>query len=174
LEEGWDAVTQERVAARAGLARATVYRHWPDRAALLIEAIEPLASAMHGQPSGEFRVDLVAELDRFQRAISQPSEHRLLAALVYYGSTDPEIEQARKRMVAIHDSFLREVLRRAVESEDLDPSTDPDEAVAELMGPLCYRLLLSGEPTSRHYVEGIVDRFIAARAPRCRAPVARR
>jgi AcrR family transcriptional regulator len=169
-EEGWEAVTQERVAARAGVGRATVYRHWPDRANLLVDAIEEDGSAMHGKPVGDLRTDLIAELDRFRAAMSQPSQLRLLAALAHYAGTDPDIERARNRMVAIHGSFIRQAVSQGVKTGELDKTVDPDHAVAVLMGPACYRLLLSGEPTSRQFIEEVVDRVIAAYRPKRRAP----
>jgi AcrR family transcriptional regulator len=160
-EEGWDAVTQERVAAEAGVGRATVYRHWPDRVTLLIDIIEILAKEMHREPSGDLRADLIGEVERFGSIVSQPSQGHLISALAYYARTDPEIERARDRMTARHVSLVREAVLRGIDAGELDPTTDSDQAVAQLFGPICYRILLSGEPVLAQFVESIVDQFIS-------------
>jgi AcrR family transcriptional regulator len=159
-EDGWEAVNQERVAARAGVGRSTVYRHWPDRVGLLLDVVDLIGADMHRELSGDLRTDLIGELGRFVEIAAQPSQARLLSALAHYARTDPEIERARDRMTARHVSHLRNAIRHAIDEGQLPTATDPDLAVAELFGPLCYRILLSGEPVRPAIVEQIVDHFI--------------
>jgi AcrR family transcriptional regulator len=58
LNEGWDALTQRRVAEVAGIGRATVYRHWPDRISLLVDVCTTEANRVHTVPTGDLRHDL--------------------------------------------------------------------------------------------------------------------
>lgn len=159
-EEGWEALTQERVAARAGVGRTTVYRHWPDRIALLIDALDAMGAEMHDEPTGDLRTDLLGELDRLRVAMSQPAQLRLLATLAYHGSTDADVGQFRQWLTARHTALVHQAISRSLLSGELLAGLDPDEAVAALMGPLCYRYFLSGEPVTAGFVERVVDGFL--------------
>lgn len=164
-EEGWEAVTQERVATRSGVGRSTVYRHWPDRTMLLIDTINLVGRSMHRKPTGILRTDLVGELDRFRTMVSGPVIGGLLATLAHGAHRDPALDDAKQRTTKFHTTPVRAAVERAIEAGGLDPATDPDEAVAELFGPISFRVLLSGEAVSRRFVEHIVDRFIAVSQP---------
>jgi AcrR family transcriptional regulator len=167
-EEGWEALTQERVAARAGVGRTTVYRHWPDRMALLMDALDAMGAPMHQKPTGDLRTDLVGELDRFRVMISERTQGRLLATLAYHGCTDADIGTFKERLTARHTALLHEAISRSLQSGELLTDVEPNESVAALMGPLCYRFFLSGEPVTADFVERVVDRFLAQHAARQR------
>ena len=68
VEEGWDAVTHQRVAERAGYGRNTVYRHFPDRTSLLAHGGN-FGDVHHAPITGDLRADLVAELTAFRREL---------------------------------------------------------------------------------------------------------
>jgi AcrR family transcriptional regulator len=159
-EEGWEALTQERVATRSGVGRSTVYRHWPDRTALLMDALDAIGAAMHQEATGDLRTDLVGELERFRTMISQPAEGRLLATLAYHWCTDADVGRFKERLTARHTSLIQEAISRSMRSGEILAGTDPNEAVAALMGPLCYRFFLSGEPVTPDFAERVVDRFL--------------
>lgn len=166
-EEGWEALTQERVAARAGVGRATVYRHWPDRIALLIDALDAMAAETHQEPTGNLRTDIVGELDRLRVAMANPAQGRLLATLAYHGNTDPDLGKSKEWLAVRHTALLHQAIARSLRSGELHGDVDPDEAVAALLGPLCYRFFLSGESVTADFVERVVDGFLAqARAPK--------
>lgn len=165
-EEGWEALTQERVAGRAGVGRATVYRHWPDRIALLIDTLDVMGAEMHSEPTGDLRTDLLGELDRLRVAISRPAQHRLLATLAYHGCIDPDLGRSKEWLTARHTALLQDAIDRGVQSGKLLAEVDASEAVAALMGPLCYRFFLSGEPVTAGFVERVVDSFLTQYAVR--------
>lgn len=171
-EEGWEALTQERVATRAGVGRATVYRHWPDRIVLLIDTLDAMGAQMHREPTGDLRTDLLGELDRLRVAISRPAENRLLATLAYHGCIDPDLGPYRQWLTTRHTALLHQAISRSLRSGELRDGLDPQEAVAALMGPLCYRFLLSGERVTAAFVERVVDGFLTQHAvPRSKRPV---
>lgn len=160
-EEGWEALTQERVALRAGVGRTTVYRHWPDRIALLMDALDAIGTQMHSEPTGDLRADVLGELQRFRKLISEPTQGRLLATLAYHGCTDADLGSFKERMTARHTALVREAICRSQKSGELRADLDPDEAVGALFGPLCYRFFLSGEPVTAALVRRVVDGFLA-------------
>lgn len=163
-EEGWEALTHDRVAARTGVGRSTVYRHWPDRIALLMDALDAMGARMHDEPTGDLRTDLLGELDRLRVAMTQPAQLRLLATLAYHGCMDPDVGRFRRWLTARHTALVHQAISRSLQSGELRAGVDPDEAVAVLLGPLCYRYFLSGEPVTADLVEHVVDGFLAQHA----------
>ena len=172
-EEGWAAVTQDRVAGRAGVGRSTVYRHFPDRTVLLVETINVIGQAMLRQPTGDLRKDLIGELDGFRRLVSGPTVGGLLATLAQGALVDCELQTAKDVTTAFYTSPLRTAVDAAIRDGRLDQGTNPDEAVAELFGPISFRILISGEPVTRRFVERLVDRFLAVSTPQSTQPARR-
>lgn len=162
--EGWDAVTQERVAARAEVSRSTVYRHWPDRAVLLADTIDLTGVTMHQEPTDDLRADLVGELVRFRTIVSEPSQRRVFAALVHNAQVDSDIDRVRARIVKQHTEPIRTAVADGVARGELDPSTNPEDAVAALFGPICFEVLLARRRVTNAFIERNVDRFISASA----------
>jgi AcrR family transcriptional regulator len=164
VADGWDAVTQDAVAARSGVNRATVYRHWPDRGELVVDAVEALidtvAIDMHAAPSGDLRQDLSGELRRFARLATDPRQARLIGALIQNAAGSPSVAALRSRLAVRHTAALRAALARGIDDGELDAGTDVDVAVAELFGPVVYRILFSGETARVTFVDAVVDDFL--------------
>ena len=72
-EQGWEAVTHVAVAERSGVGRSTLYRHWPDATALVIEVIAQRAVTGQAALTGDLRRDLTAELERFRERLHDPA-----------------------------------------------------------------------------------------------------
>ena len=161
LDEGWDAVTHLRVAAASGVGRATVYRHWPTCADLLHDVLRREAEMSHTFPSGALRGDLVAELDALRRQLGDPALAGVLAVLIERSLHDPELARVKRSVVAEVSRALRQSLRRAVDHGELPDSLDVDLAIGQLLGPLLYRRLASGETLTPAVVAAVVDSFLS-------------
>lgn len=164
LREGLDAVTHLRVARESGLGRKTMYRHWPDREALLTDALStdhlPYPAA-----SGVLRDDLCAHLESLRVALVEGPLAFVLAALVERSFVDPATFGAlRKSLSSRGCARIRQLLGAAVKRGDLAPSLDLVAAAAELEGPIFYRALILGERPSRARVPVLVDAFLRAHA----------
>lgn len=164
IEEGWDALTQNRVAERSGLGRATVYRHWPDRLLLLNDALAAEASAttLRIPRTGNLRQDLVNTLEGFCRDLVDRNLGQVLSALVERADRDPNVRNILETLVSESLAFVREILRRAVLAGELRRDLDIDIALSELLGPIAYRRLLTREPLTWEFVRAVVDGFLAA------------
>ena len=107
---GWGAFTIEAVAARAGVARSTVYRHWPDKVTLLVDALEhhsvqPPAGTATGR-------DRVVELVRhLAEAMADPRRSALVPALAEAAEHDAEVRQVSRRFSAARRAALVSALR---------------------------------------------------------------
>lgn len=161
LDEGFDALTQDRVAAHSGVGRSTVYRHWPDRLTLVVDTIESFAVELHGESTGDLVADLRAELQRFRVLLSHIGNGRTLAAFAHHAFSQPPGSPVN-RLHSTHTVPIREALQRGIQAGALQSDTDVDQAVTQLYGPICYQLMFSGEPLTPEFVDKVVDQFIAA------------
>lgn len=160
-ERGFPGVTVEAVAARAGVGKATIYRRWPSREALVADVLRSVTSELAVVDTGDLRADL----KRFARALARHlAEHLgggLLPALVASAVADPEVRALLQRLAAERRTGPVALVRRAVARGELRPGTDPEVLVDLIAGPLFYRLLISGGSLSPRAVDRLVDTVLA-------------
>lgn len=162
-EEGFSGVSIEAVAARSGAAKTTIYRHWPSREALCIEAFGACSGPAPSLPdSGSVRGDLIAVLSGLAERLSDPSWTASMTSLLDAATRDPELAALHSATVAERRRSLTGVLERAVARGLLEPEFDIDVAVSALAGPLFYRGIVSREPLDATFVAAVVDGALAA------------
>jgi AcrR family transcriptional regulator len=155
---GIEAVTHQQVAEAAGVGRATVYRHWPDRTHLLIDALAGVAPTTRSADA-DLAGDLTAELTRLQGILNDSPFVPQVAALVSRAEWEPELGALKQRLMAEGTAGLRRAIEDGVARGELAGVTDADAAVAMLAGPLFFQRLLAGRPITDELVAGIVARF---------------
>lgn len=156
VEEGWDAVTHLRVAERSGHGRNTVYRHFPDRTALLAHGGN-FHDVHHAPVTGDLRVDLIAELVAFRTALFDGVVGQIIGAMVERADRDPEIIPMRDRLVEIGASQTARLIEGAIGAGRVDADVDVADHVAALCGPLVYARLCQGRPPTDRAIEHLVD-----------------
>lgn len=162
-EEGFDGVTIEAVAARSGSAKTTIYRHWPSREALLIEAFGTCASPPPASPdTGSTRENLVVVLGGLARKLSDAGWCATLSSLLDASGRDPELARLHSETIAERRRPLTDVLERGMATGDLPATLDVERAVALLAGPVFYRAMISREPVDADFVAGVVDAALPA------------
>lgn len=162
-EEGWDAVTHQRVAEQAGYGRNTVYRHFPDRSSLLAHGGN-FGDVHHARITGDLRVDLIAELQAFRRELFDGIVGRIIAAMVERADRDPEIEPLRDQLVATGSRQTATLIEEAIADGRMSAGISVADHVANLCGPLVYARLCQGRPPDDEAIEYLVDRHLAAAA----------
>jgi AcrR family transcriptional regulator len=156
-ELGYDAVTMDGIAARAGVGKATVYRRWSSKEALVAEAIEELVSRLPVSDTGSTEGDLRAMLRDTLSLYEDPATLHLLTGLIAAMARSPLIASAvRGSMIASRRAANLTVLRRGIARGDLDPSLDVELALDLLDGPLLMRALLTGAPLHDQLTRDIV------------------
>lgn len=163
LNEGWDALTQRRVAEVAGIGRATVYRHWPDRIALLVDVCTTEANRVHTVPTGDLRHDLCTELQTLRREVIEGGFDKVVVALTDRCFWEPELLPVKQAAVEHGTATVRGILSAAVARGELGADLDLDEAIAALAGPLVYRHLFAGGDPSDGAITRSVDDFLTLR-----------
>ena len=156
-EVGYDAVTMDGIAARAGVGKATVYRRWKQKETLVVEAIGGIVAAMPVPDTGRVEDDVMAVMLGNLRLYRDPASGALLSGLVAaMARSEPIARAMREGFVGTRHDALRGVLARGVARGELPADADPDLAVELLNGPLFYRFLISGGPVDEAMVRAVV------------------
>jgi AcrR family transcriptional regulator len=159
-EQGRSAVTHAAVAARSGVGRTTLYRHWPDPTALLHDAIAQRMSQVRSAPTGKLRADLVQELNGLRILLHDPVTERGMRAITERAGIDPAFTGLKEALYQLGTEGYRSIIGAAKVRGELPATLDPDLAVDQLAGPLMFRRLLADQTFDTDYVEAVVDSFL--------------
>ncbi|SHJ27993.1 transcriptional regulator, TetR family [Roseomonas rosea] len=165
-EGGFQAVTMESVAARAGVAKTTLYRWWPNRAAVALDCVSarmtPIADT---SKAGTYRQRFQRQLKATIRLLNSAQGHAILA-LVGAKQTDPALAQAYSEQIAQpRRAQTRMLAQQAIAAGEIAEGTDPDLFLDTIYGPLYYRKVVSGEPVTEAFIDCIVDAAFTAFGP---------
>jgi AcrR family transcriptional regulator len=162
VERGFAGVTIEGIAARAGVAKQTIYRWWPSKADILMDALDGDAAEDLTPPdSGDLAGDLRIQLSRLARFLTESDAGAVFRALAGQAQHDPEVA-ARFRADYLSQQRDRDriPLLRAAERGQLPAGTDIDLAVDQLVGPIYYRVIVTGQPVPREFTDHLVRQFL--------------
>ncbi|MFJ5804752.1 TetR/AcrR family transcriptional regulator [Streptomyces sp. NPDC093093] len=164
-EVGYNRLTIEAIAARAGVGKQTIYRWWPSKAAVLLDASLALAGEAEedvewtGFPdSGDLAADLKYVLRATVDEFNDEKYGAAARALTAAGATDAELgarmtEQLLEPRLALYEARLR----TAREVGQLASDADLRLTVELLVGPLTHRWLMRTAPLTHAYADALVD-----------------
>jgi AcrR family transcriptional regulator len=173
LARGLSAVSMDAVAERAGVSKATIYRWWPTKEALALDALytEWAAAQPYPQDTGSLRGDLLALLQPWARLASGRPYGRVIAALLTEARTDPAFAaEYLRRVVEPRRDQARAIFRSAVERGEIAAGTKVEVALDLLYGPLYHRLLHGHAALSDEFVGDVVDMALDGIRPRPTTP----
>jgi AcrR family transcriptional regulator len=162
-------LTVEAVAARSGVAKTTIYRRWRDKWELALDAImiDMLPGFTDPVDVGDTRKELITFVDSVVKIWSTRPYGPAMQALVSEIATQPELAQEyRARVVEPRREQLEPVIQRGIRRGDLRPDADVRLVHEFLVGPIFYRLLLSGGPLDRKLGTQLVDAILEGFEPR--------
>jgi AcrR family transcriptional regulator len=165
LTQGLQAVSMDEVADHAGVSKATIYRWWPSKETLALDALYHEWDTFRPSlpDTGSLRGDLLALVRPWVRRARKRPYARVVAALVEETHTDPEFAKLyHERFVNPRRDPARAILERAIERDQIPDDTNIELALDLLYGPLFHRLLHAHAPLSDRFVEGVVDATLAA------------
>jgi AcrR family transcriptional regulator len=165
VEQGLAATSMDAVAERAGVSKATIYRWWPTKGLLALDALyEGWETTPRGpRDTGSLRGDLLALVRPWVRLASAAGSRRLLAALIAEAQRHPDFADAyRERFIEPRRAHGREVFGRAVARGEIPATTDVEVALDLLYGPLYHRLLHGHAPLNDRFVRDVVEASLAA------------
>src|SRR5829696_7988382 len=157
-DHGAEHLRIDDVAARAGVGKATIYRRYRSRDALLTAAVAAVVGDIAIPDTGSTRDDLLALMRDAVAVYAGPPASRAMPELVAAMNRDAGVGRAtREGFLAPRRAALRSVLERGVERGDLRPDLDTELALDVLGGPLFYRLLITGGPIDEGLAAGVVE-----------------
>ncbi|WP_051326260.1 TetR/AcrR family transcriptional regulator [Glycomyces tenuis] len=160
-------VSVEGVAERSGVSKATIYRRWPSKEALVAAAVESVKAPIPTDlPRTSLRDDLVFIGDNMRKAAG-PRDSKVFKCMMLVAK-DPEYKRYHDRFVERRRAFIREVFGYWAERGEVGDQVDLDLAVAMFNSPLLTILVYGqyADLKSADIVERIVDLLLAGMAPR--------
>lgn len=167
-EGGFQAVTMEAVAARAGVAKTTLYRWWANRAAVALDCVSARMTPIADEPRGgrSWRKRFQRQLKATIRLLNG-EEGQAILALIGAKQTDPPLGQAYAEQIARpRREQTRMMVHEAIRAGEIAADTDPDIFLDAIYGPVYYRKVVSGDPVTDEFIDGIVDAAFRAFAAR--------
>ncbi len=164
LTRGLAAVSMDAVAARAGVSKATIYRWWPTKETLALDALyEQLAEPSPEAPdTGTLRGDLLALLLGWIERVGDRPFGRVIGALITEAGTDPVFGKLyRERYVEPRRAQARTIFTRAMGRGEIPVGTDVEAAIDLLYGALYHRLLHGHAPLTQEFAETVVGIVVA-------------
>ena len=162
---GYAGFRLDALAARAGVAKTTILRRWPSKAAVAAAAVEQLALQTIDVPeSGTLRGDLHALLSNAVTVFTD-GHGGFVPRLIRESGHHPEIADLLQTVIHTRRLAYRRVLNRAIARHELDPDADQELIIDLLVGPMWTRLLITHERITQPFVDDIVDAIIRAFPP---------
>jgi AcrR family transcriptional regulator len=157
VERGFGGVTVEGIAARAGVAKQTIYRWWPSKVDILLDTlIDDAARELTIPDTGSASEDIRRYLHALARFTKQPAG-KVLLALFGEAQHDPEFARTfHQRYLGPQRRGEREMLKRGLARGEISPKLDVDATLDALCGPILYRAL-TGATIPRRLVDTLVD-----------------
>jgi AcrR family transcriptional regulator len=161
-ESGYAALRLDALAHRAGVAKTTVLRRWPSKAAVAAAAVERLALHTVEVPESDtLRDDLHALLSNAVRVFSR-GQGRFVPRLLREAGQHPEIADLLQAVIHTRRMGYRRAVGRAIARGELAPEIDQELLIDLLIGPIWTRLLVTQDALPPSIVDDIVDVVLRA------------
>lgn len=160
VELGWSKLTLGDVAARAGVAKTTLYRRWAGKSELVVDAVAVLFDELELPDRGSLAADIEGVVLQFAALLQRPEARTALMAVVAESTRDePLRERIRVSIVDRQKRLVLEGRARAQDRGELPAEPDPEAAArtADLIfdviaGAVVHRALVSGGPVDEDWV----------------------
>jgi AcrR family transcriptional regulator len=165
-EQGLTVMTIEEVASRAGVGKASIYRRWPNKAALALDAfVDDYLAGLPVRDTGTLRGDLLASARDWIRLVTRTPAGRTLAGLLAETLIDPALAEAWREIVLhrMRDD-RRAIISRAVARGEIPAGTDPDLMLDLFYGALYHRFTNGHLPLSQGFARALATAVSAAAA----------
>lgn len=160
---GYSALTVERVADIAGVAKSTVYRRWRDPVGLLVGLLDELTTTeIPLLDTGSIDVDLRGLALGIYRLYTDPVLRPMVLGLIAAGVHDPRAARTLRDFFRTRNEQAAESVRHAVKRGELPADTDPVEVIRALGAPFYYRMLVTHEPVDENIALQAAAAAIAA------------
>lgn len=160
FEGGLGGVSVDEVARRSGVAKTTIYRHWPTRSALLLDACSKMGAPAASPGTGHLARDMAKLAHGVAEQLNTAAWPTVLPSIIDAAERDPEVARLQATMHAGNMRPFFMAIDEAKDRGELPRDRDAATLVAALVGPLFYRRWFSKEPIDAGVVEEVVARAL--------------
>jgi len=166
LDRGLHSMTVDDVAVRAGVSKATIYRWWPSKELLALDALATewaVATPSAERDMGNLRRDLLARVRPWLRQLNEKPYGRIIAELLAEAQSDAAFAALyQDRFVKPRREATRPLFQRAIDRGELAADTDIELALDLLYGTIYHRLLHGHAPLTERFAQQVIDAVISA------------
>src|SRR5829696_1128033 len=141
LDRGVDGFTVDEVAARSGVAKTTIYRHWTSAHELLVDSLRGLVDTFPTPNTGSLRADLLDHFRHGMALLARPGMRSVVRGMMQAAEGDPDIHTLQEKLTEERQHPLTIILQLAIGRGELPSDLDLDLAEDLLHGPIMTRLL---------------------------------
>jgi AcrR family transcriptional regulator len=163
VERGFGGATVDEISRRSGVAKTTIYRHWPTRIDLLRDACSTLGTPLDTPDTGSFEADATALVRTLAYLLRTAKWTSVLPSIIDAAERDPAIADMYSKLQQGYSAPFETAIQRALRRGELAGNTDGATLIAALTGPLFYRRWFSREPLSNAFATEIVRRALGVR-----------
>jgi TetR/AcrR family transcriptional regulator of autoinduction and epiphytic fitness len=158
---GFGSLTIESVAARAGVGKSTIYRHWPDRLDLIADAFESAHEQMVPDvEAGSVRQRVGRLIRHVAEVVVDSTFSRCIPALIEGSERDPRLRRFHHDYSSLRRQSLIDLIAEGVRNGEFEPSTDPELSALSLLGTIFYSRLMTSQPFQPEYSLTLVDAIL--------------
>lgn len=163
-ESGFGSLTVEGVAERSGVAKTTIYRRYRSKTDLALAVLLDMVGDVSTQPyAKDTRTELTVLIDRTVELMCNSLLGRIMQGLVSEVAADPELARVyRERVVSHRLADVSALVERGISRGELRADLDPEMVTDLLLGPVYYRLFLSGSPMDEGFGKRLVTTLLPA------------
>jgi AcrR family transcriptional regulator len=161
-EQGFSGASIDAIAKGSGVAKTTIYRHWPSREDLLLDACAKLGVRTEPPDTGSLREDLNILLSHLARNLKAAGWPSILPSIIDVAERDPDVASVFKKLHSNTTAPYRAVLVRAQERGDFSRGIKISDLLSMTVGALFYNRWYSREPLNDKFVERLLDRIMAS------------
>jgi AcrR family transcriptional regulator len=161
-QSGINGVSIDVISRVSGVSKATIYRHWPSRSALLIDACSRLGNTPPPPDTGTLRTDLHVLVTKLAEQLQSAAWASVYPSIVDAAERDPEISSLQ---AGLHKSFMapfQAVVERAKDRGEVQPDKPVADVIAAVIGPLFYRRWFSKEAIDDRFTEATIEAAVGA------------
>src|SRR5712692_4120071 len=166
FERGIDTTSMDAIAEKSGVSKATIYKHWPDKDALALEALSLVFGLDEVAPrfdSGDLRQDLVDALTYQPSPERQEMKNRMMPHVMAYAARNRKFgEQWRTRVIERPQTRLKDLLQRGIEHRQLVSKINLDTGLALLLGPMIYWHIFVGKKSLTPMPKDLATEVVSA------------
>ncbi|MFL0198522.1 TetR/AcrR family transcriptional regulator [Clostridium sp. WILCCON 0269] len=158
IENGFGAVTVEKIAERAGVSKATIYKWWPNKAAVVIDGFLNATNVKLPIPdTGSAIDDMFTQVNNFVEFLMS-RKGNVITEIIAEGQFDPKLADIyRKAYFKPRRNISKQILERGISRGELKKDLNIELSIDLIWGPVFYRLLITGEILDDIFVRNLIN-----------------